>query len=333
MLFTCVHTHGEVGGWGRDPFSRNFMKPTPRRKWYLTTGRRFHEKVLDPIPQSLPVHFFGSRPQPPTSPHMYTDKTPHTLQTQNTHTHILSYPPPTHTLSVFQLQPAESCSTHKLAHFIPLRNFICNKTYSWEGFTDTVTYAHLRTHAHSLHLHTHAHSLLLSYTHNLPKQLVCANLRCTLYSTLHTATLCNTLQHSATLCNTLQHRSAKATSMYKLALRSVLPAKRCSTLQHIATHIRTLQHSATLCNSDLPGRLVCTNLRCACSPCNTLQHAAANCNTLQHTATRCNTLQHKLVCANSRSALYSVQRTIARCTTRCDTLLHTPTYCNANHPN
>jgi len=41
------------------------MKPTPRRKWYLTTGRSFHEMVLDPIPQSLPVHFFGSRPQPP----------------------------------------------------------------------------------------------------------------------------------------------------------------------------------------------------------------------------------------------------------------------------
>jgi len=58
----------EVGGWGRDPFSRNFMKPTPRRKWYLTTGRRFHWMVLDPIPQSLPVHFLGSRPQPPTSP-------------------------------------------------------------------------------------------------------------------------------------------------------------------------------------------------------------------------------------------------------------------------
>ena len=44
------------------------MKPTPRRKWYLTTGRSFHEMVLDPIPQSLSVHFFGSRPQPPTSP-------------------------------------------------------------------------------------------------------------------------------------------------------------------------------------------------------------------------------------------------------------------------
>ena len=32
----------EVGGWGRVPFSRNLMSPTPRRKWYLTTGRRFH---------------------------------------------------------------------------------------------------------------------------------------------------------------------------------------------------------------------------------------------------------------------------------------------------
>jgi len=31
--------------------------------------------VLDPIPQSLPVHFFGSRPQPPTSlHHIYTQK-------------------------------------------------------------------------------------------------------------------------------------------------------------------------------------------------------------------------------------------------------------------
>jgi len=64
---TQVQFCGEVGGWGRDPFSRNFMKPTPRRKWYLSTGRRFHWMVLDPIPQSLPVHFFGSRPQPPTS--------------------------------------------------------------------------------------------------------------------------------------------------------------------------------------------------------------------------------------------------------------------------
>jgi len=39
---SCALACGEVGGWGRDPFSRNLMSPTPRRKWYLTTGRRFH---------------------------------------------------------------------------------------------------------------------------------------------------------------------------------------------------------------------------------------------------------------------------------------------------
>jgi len=33
LLSVClVHSQREVGGWGRDPFSRNFMKPTPRRK-------------------------------------------------------------------------------------------------------------------------------------------------------------------------------------------------------------------------------------------------------------------------------------------------------------
>jgi len=37
-----IHSTREVGGWGRVPFSRNLMKPTPRRKWYLTTGRRAH---------------------------------------------------------------------------------------------------------------------------------------------------------------------------------------------------------------------------------------------------------------------------------------------------
>ena len=51
-----------------DGVENHLMSPTPRRKWYLTTGRRAYYMVLDPIPQSLPVHFFGSRPQHPTSP-------------------------------------------------------------------------------------------------------------------------------------------------------------------------------------------------------------------------------------------------------------------------
>ena len=37
-----TNSRREVGGWGRVPFSRNLMSPTPRRKWYLTTGRRAH---------------------------------------------------------------------------------------------------------------------------------------------------------------------------------------------------------------------------------------------------------------------------------------------------
>jgi len=40
--YIYIYALREVGGWGRVPFSRNLMKPTPRRKWYLTTGRRFH---------------------------------------------------------------------------------------------------------------------------------------------------------------------------------------------------------------------------------------------------------------------------------------------------
>ena len=73
ILFHCTchriffYTVPRGGGLGSSTIFKNLMSPTPRRKWYLTTGRRAHEMVLDPIPQSLPVHFFGSRPQPPTS--------------------------------------------------------------------------------------------------------------------------------------------------------------------------------------------------------------------------------------------------------------------------
>ena len=36
--------------------------------------------VLDPIPQSLPIHFFGSRPQPPTSRSEHTNSISQELQ-------------------------------------------------------------------------------------------------------------------------------------------------------------------------------------------------------------------------------------------------------------
>ena len=73
-IYVCVSVSDQIvctmwrgGGLGSSTIFKNLMSPTPRRKWYLTTGRRAHYMVLDPIPQPLPVHFFGSRPQPPTS--------------------------------------------------------------------------------------------------------------------------------------------------------------------------------------------------------------------------------------------------------------------------
>ena len=64
----CAGTFYERWEAGVEYHFQEFKSPTPRRKWYLTTGRRAHSMVLDPIPQPLPVHFLGSRPQPPTSP-------------------------------------------------------------------------------------------------------------------------------------------------------------------------------------------------------------------------------------------------------------------------
>jgi len=54
-----------VGGWGRDPFSRNLMSPTPRRKWYLTTGVGFIEWYSTPSPNISPYIFLGLDPSPP----------------------------------------------------------------------------------------------------------------------------------------------------------------------------------------------------------------------------------------------------------------------------
>ena len=42
LSFSLIRRFGEVGGWGRVTFSKKLMSPTPRRKWYLTTGRRAH---------------------------------------------------------------------------------------------------------------------------------------------------------------------------------------------------------------------------------------------------------------------------------------------------
>ena len=72
--------------------------------------------VLDPIPQSLPVHFFGSRPQTPTSPldlclsrlrsHYVSHTHAHTHAPARTHAH-------THTRTHSQ-QPCLLCKEKKI---------------------------------------------------------------------------------------------------------------------------------------------------------------------------------------------------------------------------
>ena len=40
--FAALNTVQRGGGLGSSTISKNLMSPTPRRKWYLTTGRRAH---------------------------------------------------------------------------------------------------------------------------------------------------------------------------------------------------------------------------------------------------------------------------------------------------
>jgi len=45
-VYMCIHIQSWLylkgGGLGSSTISKNLMSPTPRRKWYLTTGRRAH---------------------------------------------------------------------------------------------------------------------------------------------------------------------------------------------------------------------------------------------------------------------------------------------------
>ena len=42
LLLSVFGVNMRGGGLGSSTISKNLMSPTPRRKWYLTTGRRAH---------------------------------------------------------------------------------------------------------------------------------------------------------------------------------------------------------------------------------------------------------------------------------------------------
>jgi len=197
--------------------------------------------VLHPIPQSLPVHFFGSRPQPPTSPTLflwYNSKVFNPTFIKSNSLRPASLLPP---LTLHTHISTTGITAQPLALiFVALRS------------QDRNTLQHTATHCN-----THCNTLQHTATH--------CNNSVWLWILWHegrmTATHCNTLQLNATHCKTLQH-TASITSGTEFCGTKVSwvqqTSTHCNTMHHTATHCNILQHTATHCN--------------------TLQHTATHCN-------------------------------------------------------
>ena len=232
--------------------------------------------VLDPIPQPLPVHFFGSRPQPPTSPSdslmifaspkQWIDLNPAFLyiavlgtcskiaQKNKMLALAACFAQPceitfglllTHSLVSTKMKPMEC-----FVFWVPLRIHV-----RWRN---TPLSTHICRFSHSVGAHAFCDKLHHTATHCITLQRTAPH--CTTCCTTPAAQHHNTLQHTATHCTTLHHT-----------------ATHCITLQHTALHCNTLHHTATPVASHTQwGHM----------------HFATNCITLQHTALHCNTLHH-----------------------------------------
>ena len=79
--------------------------------------------VLSPIPQPLPVHFFGSRPQPPTSPTHLPCRALHCiflyLHPMHIHRYLYIYIYICLTYTCIYMCTLYICITHTLATFVP----------------------------------------------------------------------------------------------------------------------------------------------------------------------------------------------------------------------
>jgi len=169
--------------------------------------------VLDPIPQSLPIHFFGSRPQPPTSPsgsfsRLLIWKEPRTLTNQN-------------------------FDFHSDEHFESL--LFGNGLYVF-WLIDCVWHD------------SYVHMCDMTQLCDMPT-LVRERTRSNLHlSAQHTATHCITLQHAATCCYALHPaplRNTRCAPMSRSGDQKMsLTALHCSLLQHNATLGNILQHTA-----------------------------------------------------------------------------------------
>jgi len=239
--------------------------------------------VLDPVPQSLPVHFFGSRPQPPTSPSNNNSTRTHVycigpLQQNAEHCNILqqtmTHP---HTRALY-LTTATKCKAlqHTVAH--------CNKTQHTRTHVCCIGSRH---HSNWIQIAKHCNTLRYTatkyntYTHTYAHTCVVPGLSIIatgyMQAEMSKWRHCNTLQHPATPCNTLQHPTAPCNTLQH-------PATPCNTLQHPATHGNVLFHTATHCS--ILGHICVRTCRIGMR--RSFVHST-RCNTLLHTITHCTT--------------------------------------------
>ena len=104
--------------------------------------------VLDPIPQPLPVHFFGSRPQPPTSP---CERQCTKVKENGERGQIWKE----------AMQKGERQS-RELIGLVCFLNFVDIHAAILSTFTHTQTHTHANTHTHK---HTHTQTQTYTYTH------------------------------------------------------------------------------------------------------------------------------------------------------------------------
>ena len=117
--------------------------------------------VLDPIPQSLPVYFFGSRPQPPTSQHLAIpiassrvrererERERERKRERERHTHIHQ-----HTLCPSKCEASRYSNCLPQSVCVCLCVCVCDRERERERERERHTYTHT-------HTQTHTHTLLV----------------------------------------------------------------------------------------------------------------------------------------------------------------------------
>ena len=212
--------------------------------------------VLDPIPQILPVHFFGSRPQPPTSRHDALFKC-----TQKCGTLEFSIP-------------------WDMTYSYAWRDLFAY-SYVWHDWLihvcDVPLYSNIRRSA------AHFNSTLIALRLAMCPRCVavyCGGLRCVAVS-------CSVVQCGAVwcsvCCNVLQ-----CVAVYCSLLQCV--AVWCSVVQCGAVWCCVVLCVAVCCSVKQCGAVYCSVLQCVAVSCSVLQCIAACYSVLQHVAACCNVL-------------------------------------------